>query len=405
MSEPSPQAPFIGSHISLISKSGIRYEGRLYAVDAKEESVTLESVRCYGTEDREVDVHFPPNNEIYEYIKFSGNDIKDLNVIDVNPAEKPVPQDPAIMQMGPPRPPQSFGYYPDPNSSRFDNSFEFPGDEYQQPVTVHAQHQGKSAQGRSRRGGQQQQQQQPQQVDASKPFDGPGTGSFLKRGKDKPDNAEALSGEFDFQSSNARFDKDQFLSTLSKAQQPEQEPAPESLEGLGLALESIVKIKPAYDKTKSFFDEISTDRDNPTQYKEKVSNVETFGESAQSYRSFDYRRGRGRGGHRRGGPRHNNNQGQGYQGGNNNQGQSHQGGNNQGNQGGHHHHHHHHHNNNNNNNAPAHNNDGNNKPGRRRGGGGGGGSGGAANQSPAAAAAAPAAAPAAVAAAEPKQAE
>lgn len=117
MSE-TTQAPFIGSHISLISNSSIRYEGRLYAVNPEEESVTLESVRCFGTEDRDVEVHFPQSNEVYEFIKFSGKDIKDLNVIDVNPPAKPAPQDPAIMSMGPPRPAaQPYGYYPDPNRS------------------------------------------------------------------------------------------------------------------------------------------------------------------------------------------------------------------------------------------------------------------------------------------------
>ena len=36
-------SPYIGNKISLISKSEIRYEGILYAIDTKEATVTLAS--------------------------------------------------------------------------------------------------------------------------------------------------------------------------------------------------------------------------------------------------------------------------------------------------------------------------------------------------------------------------
>ena len=36
-------APYIGAHISLVSKSNIRYEGVLYTIDTKESSIALQN--------------------------------------------------------------------------------------------------------------------------------------------------------------------------------------------------------------------------------------------------------------------------------------------------------------------------------------------------------------------------
>jgi hypothetical protein len=40
------ELPFIGSQISLISKSGIRYEGVLHTIDMQESSIALQSGAC-----------------------------------------------------------------------------------------------------------------------------------------------------------------------------------------------------------------------------------------------------------------------------------------------------------------------------------------------------------------------
>lgn len=336
---PKPQdevtAPYIGARISLISNSNIRYEGTLFTVDPKEATVTLESVKCFGTEGRSEGSEVAGSSDVYEYIIFAGKDIKDLNVMTSQPEEKPAPaplQDPAIMShgatanqnayMGPNpafRPDYSGlppgGYPPGAyGNDQFRNNFEFPGPEPAGPPGWNArplppQQQGKGGNSRNRK---------PHTHAPSgdaEDYSGPGTGGFLHlRRKKQADDGPAPDGEFDFQDSNARFDKEQYLTAVNKAKDDDgdadaAEGEDPEVAALGFSMEQVAQIKPAYDKTKSFFDEISTDRDSRSNgysmAQEKRTNVETFGDSAQSYRSFDYRRqrkggGKGKGGHRGG---------------------------------------------------------------------------------------------------------
>lgn len=94
--------PYLGSKISLISKSEIRYEGILYTIDTNESTVALAKVRSFGTEDRNTDRPVAARDEVYEYIIFRGKDIKDIRVCET-PKPQPtlpggLPNDPAIVQ-------------------------------------------------------------------------------------------------------------------------------------------------------------------------------------------------------------------------------------------------------------------------------------------------------------------
>ncbi|CAG7727202.1 unnamed protein product [Allacma fusca] len=94
---------FIGSKISLISKSEIRYEGILYSLDLQEATISLAKVKSFGTEDRPTERPVPHKEEIYEFIIFRGADIKGIDVLEPPKATATLtsglPNDPAIVEV------------------------------------------------------------------------------------------------------------------------------------------------------------------------------------------------------------------------------------------------------------------------------------------------------------------
>ncbi|RVD88475.1 uncharacterized protein DFL_002660 [Arthrobotrys flagrans] len=121
---------FIGSRISLVSRSDIRYVGTLHQIDSENSTVGLENVTNHGTEGRCDD---PANevdgtDEIYDYIVFRGSDVKDLRMEAPEAAPKPpppqpsFPNDPAIINAQ--RPP---GYPPAPQFNYQQNGRPGPG--------------------------------------------------------------------------------------------------------------------------------------------------------------------------------------------------------------------------------------------------------------------------------------
>ncbi|GMF24264.1 unnamed protein product [Phytophthora lilii] len=292
--------PYLGSRISLVSKTDIRYEGFLFNIDTRQSTVALQSVRSFGTEGRRA-AHeaVPPSPHVLQYATFKAAEIKDLHVCEAAPQPPPppppAPQPP--LPAGPPPPPAAKPTLLTPGSvtAQTQQQVQQPQPQLQQQQAQQVQQvqpeQLQQAQAQQQQ--QQAQQQQGQRRQAGRTI--PGMGGHLLKRKERraPGGAEPgvrpddASGEFDFAEGLNDFDKQQEFSKME-----------EKKEATG-----------SYQKS-SFFDTISCDaldrlegqRSRMSGAEERKLNTETFGAvGLNNRRNF---RGRGRG--RRGGNRNGN---------------------------------------------------------------------------------------------------
>ncbi|GJJ70323.1 protein LSM14 [Entomortierella parvispora] len=375
---------YIGSKISLISRSDIRYVGILHHLNPTDSTVALEQVKSYGTEGRRGNPaeEIPPNDNIFEYIVFRGSDVKDLHVCEPPapqpPARPQVPDDPAIL--GTTAPPSYYnqhsqappaGYYQQqqpqqPAQAQYQQAPQTSQEETKAKVAEKAQDQhGKSDSdtikpapppARSTPKTQPQELRKSVEIlakqvselnvskDATEPSAHqetdnryssrlPGMGGHLlnsnsnrrggrggrggAHGAMNSTRAPAVpTSDFDFETSNAKFHKDELAKEVGKTEEHAEEEEEEEI--------IIPQAEEFYDRSKSFFDNISCEtkeRMNKAeaqnqggnrlsvperrakQSEERQLNLETFGQTSVDQGRF---RGGYRGGYRgnyRNGPR------------------------------------------------------------------------------------------------------
>ncbi|KAL0569732.1 hypothetical protein V5O48_012230 [Marasmius crinis-equi] len=97
---------FIGKPISLISHSDVRYRGILAGIDPAASTIQLSKVYSMGTESRRPPNEFiPPVQDPYEYIIFRASEVKDL-AVDEPSQTRSVHDDPAVLGAGNAQPQQ-----------------------------------------------------------------------------------------------------------------------------------------------------------------------------------------------------------------------------------------------------------------------------------------------------------
>lgn len=284
--------PYIGSKISLISKSEIRYEGTLYAIDMDNATVALSQVRSYGTEDRPVASFVPVSLDVYEYIIFRGSDIKDLHVCEAPAPTRVVaapPQDPAIVMSGSLPPP--------PGLSRPAAPAPAPAAPVVQQTVPPAAQQPPPGAARAPAPATQNPPRAPvvaRQAPVARPA------------APAPAPAAApvkFDGDFDFQSSNAKFNRDEIEVELQKTlAQVKLGSSNAVASGSQPPADGKASDQEFYSPKSSFFDSISCESTSKhdhnarrTRHDERKLDSETFGADGARHVVRQFGRGGGRG--------------------------------------------------------------------------------------------------------------
>ncbi|OJT08718.1 Protein LSM14 -like protein [Trametes pubescens] len=109
-------ASFIGKPISLISHSDVRYRGVLAGIDPVASTIQLSNVYSMGTESRRPqDQYIPPVQEPYTYIIFRASEVKDLAVDETVTQRRNVTDDPAVLGASAPQATPAFPPYGSPS--------------------------------------------------------------------------------------------------------------------------------------------------------------------------------------------------------------------------------------------------------------------------------------------------
>jgi len=317
---------FIGKPISLISHSDVRYRGTLAGIDPGASTIQLSNVYSMGTESRRPPAEFiPPVQEPYQYIIFRASEVKDLAVDEPAATRRSVHDDPAVLGASAPAVnPNNYN-----NQTNQNNQFNAPQpsgpaapQQQQQQTQQPTPPQQPTTYAQQAQSGRKPPQSTPQGAEKSPPqasttapqarrtnsvhtaaasletvtralgdlrvSNGRGGGSSARRGGGGPTEIKVPSTDFDFQSSNAKFDKTAFVPKKKKVDTSEddedEDTNPSDTE------KEKEKEKLAYNPQKSFFDSLSSSAHaSPSGNHRGGGNGERGGE----------RGGRGRGGRNR----------------------------------------------------------------------------------------------------------
>jgi len=329
---------FIGSKISLISNSKIRYEGTLYTIDPQGSTIALQNVRCMGTEDRRGEKAIKASDTIYEFMIFNGENIKNLELIEEAPNEF---NDPAVLeakvassdkqgqdtyqqQLGWTGQYNQGGYYDGGGRThnwtggrrgrggglnrRYGNRGGYTGNNWKRLGVNDSQNIGRGGvvsntrptKVNARRKGGKNSNRTANKTNEKK--DSPGTGKFLERQTKNNDDAdlEIKDKEFDFQGNLARFDMSSMKKELvdenkgdkdddktENAKEASEDKEADEDEAKKEVEESEKDEKPPAYQHDNFFDTLSTDRETykrPSVTEMRDLDAETFGKIGSTYR-------------------------------------------------------------------------------------------------------------------------